>query len=222
MREIFIPMKGQEALGLLSRGVLLAGGTELLRLGSPEDRNLIDLRHVVSNDIAKEEGYVRIGAAVTFEEALSSPVVPCYLKKALSSMASLQLRGQATLAGNVAAMRDDSYILPSLIASGSELEVLTSSGLERMRVAEYLEKRPSGVILSILAHDVEVFVRSFRLTSHSHAVVTGAVSSEAEGYAVKGSGIFTDADSIEYVSDMYGSSEYKKYLVSLIREEGGR
>ena len=60
----------------------------------------------------------------TFQEALGSDLVPAYLKEALRYMASRTKRDMATIGGNVALMRDDSYLAATLIAAHAKLELL--------------------------------------------------------------------------------------------------
>ena len=67
---------------------------------------------------------VRIGSMTTFQEALGSDLVPAYLKEALRYMASRTKRDMATIGGNVALMRDDSYLAATLIAAHAKLELL--------------------------------------------------------------------------------------------------
>ena len=222
MRELVRVDSLMDAVG--RDGLFLSGGTEILRLNTGVDKNspLIDILPLLSDEIRKEGDSVLIGASATFALLLSSPVVPDYLKEALCYMPSPQLRNQATIGGNIASWRDDSFLIPTLSASGAELTVVSSDGeKERMSIEDYGVKR--GLILSV-SIPASADVRNFResLTSHSHAVVTAAFSSECECYAVKGSGIFFDHDSLSFASDMYGSAEYKRYLSELYRSESGR
>ena len=187
------------------------------------DKNspLIDILPLLSDEIRKEGDSVLIGASATFALLLSSPVVPDYLKEALCYMPSPQLRNQATIGGNIASWRDDSFLIPTLSASGAELTVVSSDGeKERMSIEDYGVKR--GLILSV-SIPASAEVRNFResLTSHSHAVVTASFG-EGECYAVKGSGIFFSYDELKFNDDMFGSASYKSYLATLYRKESGR
>ena len=105
----------------------LAGGTELLRSGTERSADrLIMLKNIpelkgVSGETPEA---VRIGSMTTFQEALGSDLVPAYLKEALRYMASRTKRNMATIGGNVALMRDDSYLAATLIAAHAKLELL--------------------------------------------------------------------------------------------------
>lgn len=221
MRELVRVDSLMDAVG--RDGLFLSGGTEILRLNTGVDKNspLIDILPLLSDEIRKEGDSVLIGASATFALLLSSPVVPDYLKEALCYMPSPQLRNQATIGGNIASWRDDSFLIPTLSASGTELTVVSSDGeKERMSIKDYGLKR--GLILSV-SIPASAEVRNFResLTSHSHAVVTASFG-EGECYAVKGSGIFFSYDELKFNDDMFGSASYKSYLATLYRKESGR
>lgn len=221
MRELVRVDSLMDAVG--RDGLFLSGGTEILRLNTGVDKNspLIDILPLLSDEIRKEGDSVLIGASATFALLLSSPVVPDYLKEALCYMPSPQLRNQATIGGNIASWRDDSFLIPTLSASGAELTVVSSDGeKERMSIEDYGLKR--GLILSV-SIPASAEVRNFResLTSHSHAVVTASFG-EGECYAVKGSGIFFSYDELKFNDDMFGSASYKSYLATLYRKESGR
>lgn len=221
MRELVRVDSLMDAVG--RDGIFLSGGTEILRLNTGVDKNspLIDILPLLSDEIRKEGDSVLIGASATFALLLSSPVVPNYLKEALCYMPSPQLRNQATIGGNIASWRDDSFLIPTLSASGAELTVVSSNGeKESMSIEDYGIKR--GLILSV-SIPASAEVRNFResLTSHSHAVVTASFG-DGECYAVKGSGIFFSYDELKFNDDMFGSASYKSYLATLYRKESGR
>ena len=221
MRELVRVDSLMDAVG--RDGLFLSGGTEILRLNTGVDKNspLIDILPLLSDEIRKEGDSVLIGASATFALLLSSPVVPDYLKEALCYMPSPQLRNQATIGGNIASWRDDSFLIPTLSGSGAELTVVSSDGeKKRMSIKDYGLKR--GLILSV-SIPASAEVRNFResLTSHSHAVVTASFG-EGECYAVKGSGIFFSYEELKFNDDMFGSASYKSYLATLYRKESGR
>ena len=117
MRELVRVDSLMDAVG--RDGLFLSGGTEILRLNTGVDKNspLIDILPLLSDEIRKEGDSVLIGASATFALLLSSPGVPDYLKEALCYMPSPQLRNQATIGGNIASWRDDSFLIPTLASA---------------------------------------------------------------------------------------------------------
>ena len=127
-RELCAAASASEAVSMRdASSAYLAGGTELLRSGTERSADrLIMLKNIpelkgVSGETPEA---VRIGSMTTFQEALGSDLVPAYLKEALRYMASRTKRNMATIGGNVALMRDDSYLAATLIAAHAKLELL--------------------------------------------------------------------------------------------------
>ena len=127
-RELCAAASASEAVIMRdASSAYLAGGTELLRSGTERSADrLIMLKNIpelkgVSGETPEA---VRIGSMTTFQEALGSDLVPAYLKEALRYMASRTKRDMATIGGNVALMRDDSYLAATLIAAHGKLELL--------------------------------------------------------------------------------------------------
>ena len=127
-RELCAAASASEAVVMRdASSAYLAGGTELLRSGTERSADrLIMLKNIpelkgVSGETPEA---VRIGSMTTFQEALGSDLVPAYLKEALRYMASRTKRNMATIGGNVALMRDDSYLAATLIAAHAKLELL--------------------------------------------------------------------------------------------------
>ena len=127
-RELCAAASASEAVIMRdSSSAYLAGGTELLRSGTERSADrLIMLKNIpelkgVSGETPEA---VRIGSMTTFQEALGSDLVPVYLKEALRYMASRTKRNMATIGGNVALMRDDSYLVAVLIAAHAKIELL--------------------------------------------------------------------------------------------------
>lgn len=225
MREILKPATAQDAVKMVDKGAYMLGGTEILRLGSSVDADIaiIDVSAVVPSGISVSSNKVEIGASATFSDILEAKEIPSFLKEAASEMKSPQLRNAATIGGNIAAKRDDSYLIPALVAADAHLVVVNKKGeIHECPLTKYIFKDCSCLILKVVFNaDAHVSVRRFSLTSHSHAVLTCAFGSN-ECYAVKGGGIALSIEDAVFVSDMYGSSEYKRYLAGEAKAEAGR
>ncbi|MDA3833664.1 MAG: FAD binding domain-containing protein, partial [Spirochaetales bacterium] len=104
--------------------LFLAGGTEINRLngtGSGAKFLGMSLEGLGLNRIEKKDNGVHIGAMVTLQQLIDDPRIPEYLKVAAGFAGSRTLRNMATLGGNVGALRDDSYLVPTLIAAKARL-----------------------------------------------------------------------------------------------------
>ena len=217
----------------------LAGGTEVNRLGSTVQADtLISLKKCSGMDsVSEDSGNVCIGAMCTFQKLLESDAVPPYLKEALYFMASRTKRNMATIGGNIAALRSDSYLLPVLLASGADIKALGTDGEEKcMHLADYIDAVKAGETLLltsvIIPKNAEVVSKRYANTAQSHAVLT--MSSACTGghftlaAAVKNSGLYLFEgyeeavrafDDIPYTDDMFGSPEYKRYLIGVTAED---
>ena len=160
----------------------LAGGTEDNRLNSSVDaRTLISIGRIGELDgISRAGGMVRIGAMTTFQEMLDNKLVPEYLKQACRFMGSRTKRNMATIGGNVALRRTDSYLYATLIACHAKLELMNRKGEKLTRcVCCYLKKYDDFRNCLILAVSVPekaaVVSKRYANTVQSHAVLTVAM-----------------------------------------------
>ena len=227
---IYHPSSAEEAVMLHhdnERSAYLAGGTEILRLGSDACGNdaLIDVSALPLAGIKKEGGRVIIGALTTLEEIRQSEMVPEFIKEAAAFDASLQLRNRATIGGNFALRRTDSYLVPAILAADAEVTIMCRKGEKKKSAAEYFEKKNCRALILSFSFDADRkgVVKRIARSSHSHSAVSAAYSDGIYAYAVSSSGIaYGDKDSwknIEFVSDLTGSAEYKRYLASVLFEE---
>lgn len=184
-----VPETIQEALDMKHAhrsSAYLAGGTEITRLGSSVDaEEVISLKKIGCSDIKEQNGEIRIGALVTLEQLTRSEVIPCYLKKAALFCSSLQRRNRATIGGNIAACRDDSYLLPVLFAAKARLIVAEANGEATIPVREYYaykEQYASAIILAVLIEKKgrTVLTSRFSKTSSSHAAMTIALGADGK------------------------------------------
>lgn len=239
----------EEAIGAkTAASVLVAGGTEVNRLGSDAAKaadRLISLKKCDGlSRIEEEDGNVHIGAMCTFQQLIESEKVPAYLKEAAHFMASRTKRNMATIGGNIAAMRDDSYLLPVLLAVCARVEVLTKEGEKDICVNSFMEENDAGdMLITAVAvpKDVKAVSKRYANTAQSHAVLTMSAAVTEKGItlaaAVKNSGIyrfrnyekmlddrkelseeetlkwFKDNLDIHMEDDMFGSVQYKQYLI---------
>lgn len=190
----------------------LAGGTEVNRLnGSVDASTLVSLGRIAELDgmsvvddprkgsCATSGSFLRIGSMCTFQEVVDSKEAPSWLKDACRFMASRTKRNMATIGGNVALMRDDSYIYATLLAAGSLLELIDKDGNTLFRCTKkYMnehEQYKDFLIAAVLVpQNAVVASKRYANTAESHAVLTmaaGVVDGELRlAAALKGTGVF--------------------------------
>lgn len=99
----YVPVDLHAALDIKAKHdvVPYAGGTDLM----VENRTGVNYLFLGKLDelrqIKEDENYIRIGAAVTFTEALASDLVPQLMKEAVSRIAAPAIRNAGTFGGNI-------------------------------------------------------------------------------------------------------------------------
>lgn len=209
-----------EAVALASKpgAAYLAGGTEINRLNSSvEASSLVALNRVSELNFIKKEGpFVEFGAMCTFQQIVDAKETPEYFKTACLYMASRTKRNMATIGGNIALFRDDSYLWPTLLACDASLKLVAAAGAccgceaaggvdaatgEKSFVSSdfYLENHEElagQLIYSVLIPScVNIASKRYSNTAQSHAVLTMSASNGPNGLkiavALKKAGIFT-------------------------------
>jgi len=138
--EYCAPTNLPEAISLLDRygssARLIAGGTDLLtalkeRTERPD--YLINLAGLVELHFIEYDptGGLRIGAAATVREVEKSAVIcSCYpvISSAAATLASVQIRNLATVAGNICRASPSADLPPALLALGASVKLAGPSG----------------------------------------------------------------------------------------------
>ena len=193
--QLLMAKSPEEAIGAKNASaVFIAGGTEVNRLGSDAAAaadTLISLKKCAGLNTIEDAGdMVRIGAMCTFQQIIESEKMPEYLKEAAHFMASRTKRNMATIGGNIAALRDDSYLLPVLFAVHAELELLKAGGTESMPAYSYMESAEAGGDALITAvsipKNMKVVSKRYANTAQSHAVLTMSAAMTGEGISLYG------------------------------------
>lgn len=133
------PASVDEALALLAAaggsGRVIAGGTDLvLQLRNREKRAavLIDVTAIPGlGGIGEQDGWIRIGAAVTHVEAAASPLLrreAAALAAGCGMVGSPQIRNIATLMGNVITAQPAADAAVPLTALEAEMRVVAPAG----------------------------------------------------------------------------------------------
>lgn len=201
----------------------LAGGTDDLRLGgAAEGKELIDINALGFDTIEEKDGKLYIGARVTLQQLVDSELVPAFLKEAAKFCASFAKRNAATVGGNLALRRDDSYLAAALCAADAKLIALTVKGEKEEKVYDYLKGACKCLLqYVVIDKDRQGWVKRFGNTSSSHAALIAAVSGDTYALSVKGSALACGDtpdlyETMEFCDDLTGSAEYKKYLAKTV------
>jgi xanthine dehydrogenase small subunit len=143
-RPVFLPESLDELWQLLSDNPgarIFAGGTDLLvwmRSGRIKPAALIGLERIeVLQGIIESDDGVRIGAGVTHETLLESPVIGrCFpvLTQALKTLGSPHIRHRGTLGGNIMTASPAGDTLPPLYTLGARVEMRSAHGVRSLPV----------------------------------------------------------------------------------------
>ncbi|MFA5446738.1 MAG: FAD binding domain-containing protein [Sphaerochaeta sp.] len=162
-----------------------AGGTEINRLNSGLDaKAVVSLSKLGLDTIIDEGPTIRIGAMVSLQQLIDSPLIPAWLKQAAAYCGSYTRRHMATIGGNLALMSDHSYLAPALLASRCTLKTanLTEGGAyseDEIPVREYhayIKEHANTLILSIALPKDKRYVgsRRFALSVQNRSAVNVA------------------------------------------------
>jgi xanthine dehydrogenase FAD-binding subunit len=133
------PATLKEALEIRAREQVIpyAGGTDLMIEADPEAGYLFltDVPELKTIEIV--DRYLEVGAAVTYTQALLSPLVPEILKEAVRLIAAPAIRNTGTLGGNIAngSPKADSALVFSV--TDSVLELTSLDGTRRVPISEF-------------------------------------------------------------------------------------
>ncbi|MBI5489549.1 MAG: xanthine dehydrogenase family protein subunit M [Deltaproteobacteria bacterium] len=145
------PANLEEALALLARlgehAVPLAGGTDValrLRHGLVgAEHTLVDLGCIDLDGLEERGDALVLGAAVRIADIRSSPLVgrrTPLLCEATAEFGSPQIRGRATLGGNLGNASPVADLAPALVALGARITLASQGGTRELAVEDF----PSG------------------------------------------------------------------------------
>ena len=167
----YIPTSKQEALDILSEHdcYIFAGGSDLMVVKKniagalPKfDKDILYVSHIEEmKGIYKDEKGLHIKAGTTMDEVENSPLVPSLLRKAISELASTNIRHFATLVGNIAnaSPAGDTIVVDVVLDAIIKLESVDG---ERFVKAEKfvlgvrkIDRKPNELITEIIFPDVD-------------------------------------------------------------------
>ena len=156
--ELRTPVTLAEALSLRKNTTLIpyAGGTDLMVEHRPGADYLFLDRVEELRSITEDEKFIRIGAAVTFTEAIESPLVPEPMKEALKRIAAPAIRNAGTFGGNLGngSAKADSVLIA--FAADAKLRLLSQDAERIVDVDQFylgrkkLDLHPDELIAELL------------------------------------------------------------------------
>jgi len=145
--EVLSPRTLDEALAVKGEhpeAVPLAGGTDLmveLNFDRRRPEVVLNLGEVEElRGWSRENGGVRLGAGLTYTEAMAEPLrslLPA-LAEASRTVGSPQIRNRGTLGGNLGTASPAGDSLPPLLVEDAEIELAKVDGTRRVPLAEFL------------------------------------------------------------------------------------
>ena len=142
-------------------GQILSGGTDFFpALGDrPSPGTVIDISGLSEiKGITIESGRIRIGGLTTWSEVIASPLPRCFdaLKGAAREVGSVQIQNRGTVAGNLCNASPAADGVPPLLALDAEVELVSTAGVRRMPLAEFLvgnrvtQRRPDEILAQVV------------------------------------------------------------------------
>jgi len=145
--DVLSPRSLHEALRLraeVSGAVPIEGGTDVMvelnfdRARPPALLNLNEVGEL--NGWSRENGTLRLGASLTYDEAMRAPLaeeLPA-LAEASRTVGSPQIRNRGTLGGNLGTASPAGDALPPLLIEDAEIELASVRGVRTMPLSEFL------------------------------------------------------------------------------------
>jgi CO/xanthine dehydrogenase FAD-binding subunit len=188
--EVLTPRSLDEALRLraeLPDTVPIAGGTDLMvdlnfdRRRPDRLLNLVEVEEL--KGWSRDDGTVRLGAGLTYTEAMSAELAALLpaLAEASRTVGSPQIRNRGTIGGNLGTASPAGDALPPLLISDSEVEVASVRGERRLPLASFLvgPKRntlaPDELIVAVRVRG-RVVAQTFMKVGPRNAMVIAVVS----------------------------------------------
>lgn len=118
-----------------------AGGTDVM-VRRPEGVPFLFLNDIGELKEIKDDGtYIRIGAAVTFTEALGSDLVPPLMKEAVSRIAAPAIRNAGTFGGNLGNGSDKADSVLAALALDGRVRLVSTAGERILAIDEFCIRR---------------------------------------------------------------------------------
>jgi CO/xanthine dehydrogenase FAD-binding subunit len=145
--DVLTPRTLEEALRLKSEtpgAVPIEGGTDVmveLNFDRARPPALLNLNEVAElKGWSRENGRLRLGASLTYDEAMDAKLAEQFpaLAEASRTVGSPQIRNRGTIGGNLGTASPAGDALPPLLIEDAEVELAGVGGTRRLPVREFL------------------------------------------------------------------------------------
>src|SRR5438445_4324265 len=145
--EVLSPRSLDEALRLRAEhpgAVPIAGGADLMVERNSDRRRpdvILNLGEVAElRGWSSEDGGLRLGAGLTYTEAMAEPLASLLpaLAEASRTVGSPQIRNRGTLGGNLGTASPAGDALPPLLVEDAAVDIVGIRGSRRLRLDEFL------------------------------------------------------------------------------------
>ena len=145
--DVLTPRSLDEALRMKADhpdAVPIQGGTDVMvafnfdRLRPGHVLNLNEVGEL--RGFSRENGTLRLGAGLTYSEAMRHPLAGALpaLAEASRTVGSPQIRNRGTIGGNLGTASPAGDALPPLLVEGADIELASVRGMRRVSLAEFL------------------------------------------------------------------------------------
>lgn len=144
----YAPKTLQEALEIRAHEKVIpyAGGTDLM-VQNPKGATYLFLNKIDELKEIKDDGeYIRIGAGVTFTQAIASELVPQLMKEAVSRIAAPAIRNAGTFGGNLGNSSDKADSVLVEFAMDGCVRLVSVNGERVIPVEEFFIKRRENTL----------------------------------------------------------------------------
>lgn len=235
IEEVVKPESFAETLEYLHRpgSILFAGGSYLVAKKDSEIRTLLDINHLLNDEISSIDGEIHVGAGCNFQKlvrfdntSLSHAII--------RSCPSKNIRNQRTLGGEIAQFRSDSDLLVYLFAAQTKVRIHGS--VELIPISDW---RSKGIITDLIIPQDPVQMERVSVLDSAPAYVIVGVKQIGESISIAVGGKtnrilscstelrpdeaqirqFMDNVKSLFQDDHFGNTDYKQHIVSKLLQE---
>lgn len=153
VNEYFKPETINEAISILDeyKGEIsiLAGGTDLMVDNDPAMEALLDIDDLALNYIKKDDEYLKIGSATTFNEILESKEIYSDFRGLWDSakvLADKTIRNVATIGGNICSSVPSGDSIPPLMTMDAVLVIRTAKEELKVKIEDFFTGPKQNVL----------------------------------------------------------------------------